>query len=461
MRLPEGDRCQFLPRTVLLTALAALGLPERVIGVEADQVLSFNPGKFLIQPQFDAAAQYTGNLFYAPENPSPGGFVTVERDVGGIPTDVTVYQPPQSDVVSDVVWILSPGLELQYGRNPENSITASVFFDQLLYTEYSDFNSQQERVNLGGRLEFGRFTFKGDSSLQWLDTILGGSTAVVQRTPIRRFVWLDNYRLTYDATMKTDVYLGVDHNVTQYLQPVNLYDTGTARGILGATYKVTERIGVFTEFEGGHTSVEKNLQSQANPTPSNVYGGFVGARGNFTSRLDGSVKVGYETRQFPDVIQSTASSSPAVGVALNYTQTVRRYFSLTYDRRVGVSSQVADQSYIFDSIFFSVTQGIGTSGRWIAQLRGGLTLGNYSDYYTLTTNFSPPPARFLINNARNEQTYNVTLALMYQPNAWLTTTAAYNFEKYSATFPDPVTSLIIGLNDYNVNRFTLQVSIGY
>lgn len=427
------DRNPFsLPlRTTLLTAVAAAVVPARVLGVEAERVLSFNPGKFLIQPQFDASAQFNGNLLYAPPEPEPGN---------------------TNEVVSDLLWTLSPGLELQYGRNPEHAITASFYFDQLLYTENSSFNAQQERATLGARLEFGRFKFQGNTSLQWLDTILGGNSQTFQRTPISRFVWIDNYRLTYDATMKTDFYLAVDHNLSDFLQTVNLYDTGTVRGILGATYKPSEKIGVFVEGDGGHTTIEPNAPFQLPVSPSNVFGGFVGARGNFTPRLDGSVKIGYEARSFAEDLNVDVASvgSPAVVASLNYTQNVRRFFNFTYDRRVGVASQVPDQSYIFDIISLSVTQAIGTTGRWLVQVRGAVSLGNYSD-------------RFIngINYGREDQTYTAAIAVVYQANAWLTASAVYSFEKYSALFPDPIAERNTGLNDYHANRFTLQVSVGY
>ena len=53
-------------------------VPERAI-------LSYNLGKFLIQPQFDTSAQFTGNLFYGTQNPDPGG------PVGGFADLPAVY----------------------------------------------------------------------------------------------------------------------------------------------------------------------------------------------------------------------------------------------------------------------------------------------------------------------------------------------------------------------------------
>ena len=438
MFLNLGSRPQFWSRAFALAVAAIPSTSTEVFGVEADQILSFNPGKFIIQPQFDFSTQFTDNLFYAAQ---------------GSEASSTIFNPA---LESDVLWYLSPGLEVQYGRNPENSIKVSGFYDQILYTKNSDFNSDQQRFAVETRLEFGRFVLKGNDNISWLDTILGGSTAVQDRTPIRQFIWYDNYRLTYDATMKTDFYLGVNHNQTDYLQTVNLYDQNTVLGTLGATYKPTERIDVFVEGEGGHTTLAPNAPFQAPVNPSNIYGGFVGASGTFTSRLDGEIKVGYETRDFPGATVQTANTgSPAVVMGLTYTQSARRIYNLSYERRVGVSSQVPDQSYIFDLVYLTFTQGIGTSGRWLLQVRGGVALGDYSDRITYLGGVIP------INNARTDQTYTASVTMSYQPNAWLTASAAYQFEKYTAEFPDQLAFDISGLNDFHVNRIVLRVSIGY
>lgn len=149
------------------------------------------------------------------------------------------------------MWYLSPGFELQYGANPENSLSLGYFHDFILYTENGDFNGNQDRVQFDARMELGRFTVVGYNSVAWLDTILGGSTAVVRREPIRRQVWTDNYQITYDSSVKTDVYVIFNHSAVNYLEVVNLYNQATLRGTVGATYKPTERIGLFSEISGG------------------------------------------------------------------------------------------------------------------------------------------------------------------------------------------------------------------
>lgn len=267
-------------------------------------------------------------------------------------------------------------------------------------------------------------------------------------------VWNDNYRLTYDATMKTDVYVVLNHNEQSFLQNVSLYSQNSVVGTLGSTYKPFERLGFFLEGEGGYTGITAASPSLPSASPSTIYGGFVGARGNFTARLDGSIKAGYEIREFSSAANVANTPSPAAGVALTYTESARRSYVLSFDRSVGVSVQVPDQAYVFDNLAFTFTQGMGSSGRWTLQAQPSLMMGNYTSIYRQV-------GASLVDFARNDQTYTMSVTMSYQPNAWLKASLNYTFQAYSAELPDPQAAQYVGLNNYLVNRVTLQLSIGY
>lgn len=417
--------------------LAATGLSWMARGeFNAPKYLNYEAGRLLIQPQFDASVQYTDNLFYAPRNASPGaaGY--------GVP------------IASDFIFTLSPGIELQYGRNKERNIELEAFVDELLYTKYTAFDSAQVRGAAEVHWEFGRFVLQGTDSIGWLNQILGGSVATQFRKPIRTLVWNDNYRLTYDATMKTDVYMVLNHNEQSFLQDVSLYSQNNIVGSLGSTYKPFEKLGFFLEGEGGYTGIKAANPAMASASPSTIFGGFIGARGNFTARLDGSIKAGYEVREFSSAANVANTPSPAAGVALTYTQNSRRSYALSFDRSVGVSVQVPDQAFVFDNVSFVFTQGIGSSGRWMFQAQPGVSLGNYTSLYRYV-------GATLVDFAREDQTYTMSVMLAYQPNAWLKASLNYTFQAYQASFPDPVAERYNGVNNFMVNRVTLQLSIGY
>lgn len=445
MRFVEEKSACFLRRTLVLAGLTSFACVGRVQAFEADKYLSYNWEKFLVQPQLDLSTQFTDNLLYAPR----GSEFHSKYDI---------------PLESDFIQTFSPGVEVQYGRNDENSFKATAFFDELLYTNNSEYNGQQERLALESRMEFGRFTLKGTDSIQWMDQIQSGSSATFYRAPIRYLSWVDDYRLTYDATIKSDLYLGLSHNLMEYLQEVGYYNQGTVTGTLGATYKPSETLGVFVEAQGGHTSIDPAAPFMAPVTPSNIYGGFIGARGVFTPRIDGSVGVGYLIRDFPATVKTTDQSSPAVNLGLNYTQSVRRFFNLSYTRGLYVSSTIPDQSYLSDAVQLSMTQTIGrqgsssrpsaASGRWLTRISAGMNFGNYGDRYTYIGDVP-------VNQAQQNQYLTGTASLVYQPNGWLTTTLSYQYMNYRVSFTDPLAGANYGANDYHVSWVTLQISIGY
>lgn len=449
-----------LGTAAVLTGGAQIG------AVEADRVLSYNLGKFLIQPQFDASAQFTGNLFYGAQNPDPGGPVVLERQIGGVEVPVVVQSRPENGVESDLLWYLSPGMEVQFGTNPENSLSLGYFHDTILYTKNGDFDSGQNRIEFDGRLQQGRFTVIGNDRIAWLDTILGGTMSTAERVPVRRLAWTDNYRTTYDYSLKTDFYTVFNHDLLDYLQSINLYDQSTLRGTVGATYKTSERIGIFTELEGGHTDVSANEAQQPPGEDSWVYGGYVGARGTFTPRITGSVKIGYETREFTGIRTGGNGGGVAAGVGLTYSPTDRLLVSLNYDRSVGVSAQFSGQSYVSSVFGVAATQQLGTKGVWSVVGRAGLSFYNYSGLTGLgvgvvETPQGPIPVVFTTDLGRNDQTYTGSLGVVYQPRPWLSSSLTYAFEKYTAEFPDAYTEQVTGLNNFLVNRVILQVSVGF
>ena len=452
--------------------LTGLGTLALVVGggpvgaIEPEQILSYNIGKLAIQPQADISAQFWGNLLYGAENPSPGGPVTMDREINGQVVPVTFLTPPEAGVESDLLWYLSPGFELQYGANPENSLSLGYFHDFILYTENGDFNGNQDRVQFDARMELGRFTVVGYNSVAWLDTILGGSTAVVRREPIRRQVWTDNYQITYDSSVKTDVYVIFNHSAVNYLEVVNLYNQATLRGTVGATYKPTERIGLFSEISGGHTDVSETSPLQPPGEDSWVYGGFVGVRGTFTPRITGTVKVGYETRDFTGPDTQGDGGGPAVGVGLTYTPTQRLLVKLDYNRFVGVSPQFAGQSTKNGVLSLSGTQQLGVTGRWAMVGRFGASFGSFSTLSSTGTGVvdtptGPQVVEFPVDYGRDDRTYTASLGVQFQPRAWVTALFAYSFEKYETQFDDEYAALRTGLNDYVLNRVILQVSVGY
>lgn len=375
---------------------------------------------------------------------------TVTSNLPGA-TTVNTLTVPIRPVESEMLMIASPGVDFQYGQTGLNTITLGYAYDQISYVNFSRYNTDQHRAELKVDLKLGRFTITGSDSLSLLSSFLSGGNSSATNQ-VERFVWNDSYRVTYDATAKTDLYLRAEHSRYDYDQGVFIYDSETVKGALGASHEWNPRIRGFLEFEYGESFVNPNESNQPASPDSFILGGFFGVRGEFTPRIQGSLKMGYENRSFRGSFAPgngpATISSPAVIADLSYSLSQRTFLKLLYARSTDVSPQFAKQSYIYDRVRLTASQFIGTTGRWLVTATGGYNLGDFSE--TPGTNL-----------ARTDRVLEAGIRLTYQPRPWLLATLSYDFENYDPTFKDPVVARSQTLVDYQVNSFTLSLNIGY
>ena len=271
--------------------------------------------------------------------------------------------------------------------------------------------------------------------MQFLSGILGGGQNLGQK--VDRFTFSDDYRLDYRLGEKTSVYLAGDFSATDYEKGTPLYDENTIRGTGGFSFKATEKTSVFGELYYGQSATDPNTNGVgfAKGPHADFFGGFVGARGDFTSRLKGSVKAGYESRQYSD--GTPASSSPVVEATLDQRFSDRTLASLTYTRRNSLSVQVARQAYTSDAVGAQIRQVLSSDGKFVAVVAGNFENDDYE--------------RSVLSAARHDRVYRANLGLTYNIQLWLSARLGYQFEKYDS-------NVVI---DYHVNSVTLSIQVGY
>ncbi len=433
-----------------------------------ERKLSYDWGKLLIKPQLDLSTRFTDNLRFGndslvttiytnlipPHFDAATNFVPAQLQVSTVRGQIPVGTNTNfrlNPVESEFLVIASPGMKFQLGETGGNTFTFDYNYDRIFYLTFPEFDTTQHRGAFTTDLKLGRFTIKGSDSVQLLSSFLNGNNSGLSNQ-VDRVNWFDNYRITYDATAKTDFYVNGSHSLNDYDAGVALYDQETLRGSLGATYSWSERLRMFVETEYGQSSVNPNLATQPQGPHSVIYGGFFGVRGDFTTRIQGSLKVGYESRVFPGDFpvgqEPVAVSSPAVSADVSYAAGPKTFLKLIYDRSSDVSPQFGKQSFIYDRFRFTANQFIGSTGKWIVSANAGLNFGNFSD----------TPG---VNQARTDTILDGGLRLTYQPRAWLATVLAYEYENYSTEFKDPQVSAQTRIADYQVNSITLSIIIGY
>jgi hypothetical protein len=445
--------------------LSTNALPAWAIDAnQLDRMFSYNIGNLRIRPQLDTSATFNNNLFFA-GNESFQFLETRNLVIGtNVFTAVTSTNTfPVAPRQSDVLGSVSPGIKIQYGSDDGNVVNVEYNNDNVRYFDTGFVPPMQHRLTATTRYNRSRFTFDASHNTRFLSSFLGGG-ANQRNNLVDRWTSSTSAKLTYDSSAKTDVYLGGNYDFTDYLNNVALYGYNIWRGTLGATYKPTERIGVFME---GHYAQQATVASS--PTLpgapySQVYGGFIGVRAAIGARIEGTIRVGYELREFPN--RGTSFGIPAVEARLSYAPRPSTLLTLNYSRRTDVGAQLAGQQVTTDAITFNASQQIGTKNNLLANLglvynvaeQGELISGG--SIFVSDPRFSLPVRQFaLVDYARTETFVGATAGITYIPRRWLRVNLSYDYENFSPSFKD--SRLFYFLPSYDQHRVTASVNIGY
>lgn len=398
----DGTKCG-------LWMLAAAGLfagAARARALDASDVLIYEIGPVHVKPRVSLSEQYDDNIL---RSPSPGA-------------------------IEDFITIISPGVGLQLGRIEANHIFFDYVMDQSLYARHGDQDYRDHNLSLNAKIKRARVTLAGQTGVQFLSGVIGGGFNLPGQR-VDRIGYSDNYRLDYAISEKTGTYVAGSFAATDYKEGTPLYDENDLRGTGGFAYHVTPKTSLFGELYYGQTATSPNASSLPTAPYSFVYGGFVGANGDFTAHLTGGVKVGYEAREFGG--NTPGSKSPAVDVTLKDKFSEWTDVSLTYSRRTEVSVQVGSQAYTSDSVSALLNQVLTSDGKLVASVGGSLVNSEYDNHGLYAR--------------RSDRDWRASAALVYKFQVWLSAQLGYEFEKFTSN----------QYFEYDDNRFTIRVSVGY
>jgi hypothetical protein len=339
--------------------------------------------------------------------------------------------------VSDLITVLSPGLRLQLGRPERNVIGLDYTYDRFFYLDNDGLNTGQHSLDLRTQLEGQRLKFSGIDRIQWLSSPLGGVERVIVGQNIDRTLNDHTFTLSYDIGEKTEAYVRGTFYSNDYQEGIALYDIDTLTGTAGFGYRAFPKTFLLGEAHYGWTGTSANDPRLPENPDLTFIGGFLGARGNFTEKMTGTVKVGYEAREFRD--GTPVPDSPVVNISLQRRFSEKTALTLSYARLSNVSVQYGRRTYNADSLGVQLVQLLGASGKW--QATAG---GNYSFYAY---------ERSDVARAVEYDHLRASFNLAYRIQLWLTASVGYDYES--------VMSDARGVVDYDVNRVNLRFAIGY
>lgn len=386
--------------------------------IEPAELLLIQKGPTALKPQLELSQTFTDNVTYR-----------------------------ENDEQTDFITTISPGLSFQVGSKTFNFVDLTYFFDRVQHWDEDELSANQHRLSIGARFEKSRFLLEGLDEIKNLSSPLGGGISAAGEK-IDRITFFDVYKLTYDLTEKTAVYLEALHARNDFDSDIELYDSYTLSPTLGFEYNAFSRTSLFGEAYYGLTENEKNFDSMADYPTAHFVGAFVGARGSFTEKLVGMVKAGAEYRWYQG--EDNSSTAPVVGMSLTERFTDRSALQLSYTRAQRESAQFVGSTYVNDTLALDFTQHVTADGRLRAVLSGAYSLADY-EFVNVTQTVGNTTT--VVQTERTDHLVTAGLTFTYDVKLWFRAFAGYNFEYLESS--------LASIADYQVNRVTLGMQLGY
>ncbi len=391
--------------------------------LEPRDILAISAGPVVLHPRFQMAEQYNDNVFYS------------------------------NNKQDDFLTILTPSLDARLGKpDADYNVDLNYAFSGILYAKNPVYNATDHDVSLNGFYHAARLRVEGAAGFQLLDSIYGGLEAYangyygVALQNLSRILPTANGTVTYDLTEKVSTYVEGTYQATEFLKEVLLPNLGTLynnnqwKGYWGFEYKPREKVGIFGEAYYGQSASDPTISYFPKPAYFTSIGGYLGVRGNFTSKLSGTAKVGYD-----NTFESTVSSEgPVASVSMTEQFSEKLNATLGYTRQIGLPVYItygggSIAPYTSDSLNATLTATMGARHPVRLSLTGSYAINSYDRVQGSTV------------PTYSSDYFTVGLNANYQIVSWAAAGAAYQYSKLSS-----------GSNyGYDINMVTMNITIGY
>jgi hypothetical protein len=408
----------------ILSSLAAvassLASSSELHGFEASKVLAFSMGPVTVRPHAALAEVFNDNVFYLPDELNP---------------------------IDDLITQLGAGVSFSIGRevavNPwmdffeeeSNFVTVDYNWVHMDYLDTDYLDADDHIFALKNRFRGNRLAVKGNDRFAMVTGMIGGGSTYRQK--VERLLINDDYLVEYDLSEKTRLYLNGSHSTQDYQEETPYYDITTWRATTGFGHRPFSRTSIFGEVHYGQSLPNPNTDRMIKGPSMDFFGGYLGLQGRFTERLSGMIKGGYEFRSYDDGTQ--AQDSPIMEVSLSHRLRNNTATTFLYSRQETLSAEYAGVLTTTDSLQLRVDQRFGGTGRFAASIAGSVSWNDFGDTSGL--------------EGRKDNSYRMNIDLVYMIKVWMLAGFGYEFEMFDSSMQ--------GIVDYDVNRVTLRVKIGY
>lgn len=367
---------------------------------------------------FLALASLPGMAALTPSNAAPlvsvGDSVDIffRGSVSGQYRSNVFNNPVKED---DYIFVFSPGLEVNIGRNSNANIKIIFREDISFYNQFTSQDSQLANLFIDGVYNSGPLTSGAGFSFvqnQQNTASTAGVTTGTNRNEVERSLYRAYIKGEYDISPKTYATGRFSWERTDYTNNQDFgnsfSDRDTFSAPLDVLYRYSPKLAVGLGYRFQYTDVANN---QSNPTlnsqnPGDYLDNFVSLslRGELFPKLDSRINIGWQNRNF-NAPGLSDDSTVSVLSAFDYEFSPKLTLNAGFDRDFGTGS--IGQSTVNTGGFFGATydfsQFIAVSSR----------------ISVINTDYQNDP------NGRSDDTIRANTAVTYTPNVYLQFTAAY------------------------------------
>lgn len=331
----------------------------------------------------------------------------------------------ESDEESDVIFILSPGLELDIGNSTNANVNLSYREDFYLYTDNSDLDSNQSNVYLDAFWSQARLDLSLNASFEQLIQA-SPDTLVIPGQLVERDFTRAGIRGEYEIGARTSASVGIDSSFTSYESPV-FADRDIVSIPVNFYYELTPLVDVSLGYRYRQTDVDDRL-SILSVAPSLVFGPArpgvdyedhyfnVGVRGELAPKLIGEARVGYQERQLDN--DEGDDSGLSFGVDLSHFTTARTTLTAGLFRDYETGGRGAGILSTGGSL------GVNHALSHLLSARAGV------NYFERDWETNAPGDSI----GREDETLDFNVGVTYSPNMYLDLSAGYIFRTNDSSF---------------------------
>ncbi len=338
------------------------------------------------------------------------------------------------DKPADVAFIQRPALVGEVFFGPHR-LEAGYGMEVVTYAKDSEENSVNHLANGELELNFGDFHINVSDAFEASQSRLADETSDRDRFRLNTVQATGRYDRPHWAMETGYIHNTIDHRTLAFDKKD--YGEDVFSGLVG--YKVLPKTLFLFETDAGLVNFDHNVSS----ADQSYWQVLSGIRGEVTSRLTATVKLGYQNRQMGDIGGQGPQKDFSGFVAdneLEFAATPDDSFRAGYLRTVVPSTFSTNNWYTLDRIFASYTKHL--SGRWRVTPKVAWQLNDYPENSTVNGITKQRADSFVVAGAE----------VRYLIQQWLSAGVAYNFRTRNSN---------IDTFDFSNNLVTTDITVAF